>query len=434
MPRQKSTHVDSPEAVGRRLRAARERAGLSQRQLSFQGCSPAYISRIEAGERIPSLQLLRELGRRLGVSEDFLATGEERPRGRSPLLVDAELALRLDDIEAARTLYERLLSEAATDAERADALEGLGRMAVREGRVGVAVELRELTLAVRGGDPAERPTLAETLGRAYGTLGELAPAIAIFQRCVERFEGEADPVRYVRFACLLGYALTDSGSFAEAERVVARALEAGREVEDPYTRARLYWSRSRLLVEQGQASQAQSYALRALETLRATEDTYALARAHQLLAGIYLDTGRASEAADLLRDGWPLITATASPVEIAHYRVEEARALAALGRQEEAAALAMEITPRLGEAEPLEGGRAFVILGGVFEDLGDPARARELYELGIELLEAQPPTRHLVEAYKGLAQLLEAEGRPDEALETLKRALGVQERTGRALT
>ena len=77
MPRQKSTHVDNPQAVGERLKEARERAGLSQRQLSFPGCSPAYISRIESGDRIPSLQLLRELGKRLGVSEDYLATGAE---------------------------------------------------------------------------------------------------------------------------------------------------------------------------------------------------------------------------------------------------------------------------------------------------------------------------------------------------------------------
>ena len=96
MPRQKSTHVDSPKAVGERLKAARERAGLSQRQLSFPGCSPAYISRIESGERIPSLQLLRELGRQLGVSEDYLATGSEIPGDRAGLLVEAEVALRLN--------------------------------------------------------------------------------------------------------------------------------------------------------------------------------------------------------------------------------------------------------------------------------------------------------------------------------------------------
>ena len=83
MPRQKSQHVDNPKAVGDRLKAAREAAGLSQRQLAFSGCSPAYISRIEAGDRIPSLQLLRELGKRLGVTEDWLATGAPTSRSAS---------------------------------------------------------------------------------------------------------------------------------------------------------------------------------------------------------------------------------------------------------------------------------------------------------------------------------------------------------------
>src|SRR5436190_10256651 len=99
MPRQKSTHVDDPKAVGLRLRDARENAGLSQRQLAFPGCSPAYISRVESGQRIPSLQLLRELGRRLGVSADYLATGEEERAWDE--LNEAEIALRLDDIELA---------------------------------------------------------------------------------------------------------------------------------------------------------------------------------------------------------------------------------------------------------------------------------------------------------------------------------------------
>ncbi|HXF98660.1 MAG TPA: helix-turn-helix transcriptional regulator [Gaiellaceae bacterium] len=67
--------MDSAAAVGRRLQEARTGAGLSQRELAFPGCSPAYISRIERGQRTPSLQVLRELARRCGVSERFLAWG-----------------------------------------------------------------------------------------------------------------------------------------------------------------------------------------------------------------------------------------------------------------------------------------------------------------------------------------------------------------------
>src|SRR5688572_10944468 len=126
MPRQKSTHVDSPQAVGRRLKTARERANLSQRQLAFAGCSPAYISRIESGERIPSLQILRELGRRLGVSEDYLATGESVSKIDQ---TEAEVALRLGKPEVARELYSDALARAASAGDRAAALAGLGHVA-----------------------------------------------------------------------------------------------------------------------------------------------------------------------------------------------------------------------------------------------------------------------------------------------------------------
>ncbi len=48
---------------------------MSQRELSFPGCTAVYICRIERGDRVPSLQVLRELANRLGVEEDYLATG-----------------------------------------------------------------------------------------------------------------------------------------------------------------------------------------------------------------------------------------------------------------------------------------------------------------------------------------------------------------------
>jgi transcriptional regulator with XRE-family HTH domain len=89
------SHVDDPMAVGRRLKEARLDAGLSQRQLSFPGCSAAYISRLEAGDRVPSLQLLRKLADKLGADEQYLATGVERIEQIPPEVVDAEVEQRL---------------------------------------------------------------------------------------------------------------------------------------------------------------------------------------------------------------------------------------------------------------------------------------------------------------------------------------------------
>jgi transcriptional regulator with XRE-family HTH domain len=89
------SHVDDPVAVGRRLKDARLAAGLSQRQLSFPGCSAAYISRLEAGDRVPSLQLLRKLAVKLNADEQYLATGVERIQQPPPELIEAEVERRL---------------------------------------------------------------------------------------------------------------------------------------------------------------------------------------------------------------------------------------------------------------------------------------------------------------------------------------------------
>jgi transcriptional regulator with XRE-family HTH domain len=112
--RERLPHVDDPVAVGKRLVAARESRGLSQRDLAFAGCSAAYISRIERGERVPSLQVLRELARRCGVTEAYLAWGKrQRP--------DPDVVDRMREVEAAES--------SGSKEERAAAYAALARAA-----------------------------------------------------------------------------------------------------------------------------------------------------------------------------------------------------------------------------------------------------------------------------------------------------------------
>jgi tetratricopeptide (TPR) repeat protein len=428
MPRQKSTHVDDPHAVGRRLRAAREKAGLSQRQLAFPGCSPAYISRIESGDRIPSLQLLRELGRRLGVTEDWLATGSEDGRGDpGGAFLEAEVALRLDDLDHAESLYTDLLERAGSDAFRARAHEGLGQAAYRRGSPRQAVEHFESALALYGTPEPEHPDLADSLGRSYAMVGELESAIAVFERCLESAERDDDALRRIQFLVLLGHALIDSGNFGRAEELLGQALAIGKEWHNPRVRAHLYWTQSRLHAERNEPEPAARYARRALEVLRLTEDTYRAARAHQLLAHIELDREQPEEALRVLGAGRPLLEANANPVERAQYRLEEARALAKLGRKEEAAALAMQISGIIADSHPEDAARSYTTLAEVYEELGDRARALELYELSAELLRPSNPNHYLIGVYARMAELHEAEGRPDKAYECMKKAVGMQQ-------
>ena len=424
MPRQKSTHVDSPAAVGERLKQARERAGLSQRQLSFSGCSPAYISRIESGDRIPSLQLLRELGRRLSVSEDYLATGAADREIRGAELAQAEVALRLDELDAAEDLFEQILGSAVTDAEKAEAHAGLGQLASRRGNPREAIKFLERARGMT--DRVLRAAVAEALGRAYAMVGELESAIGVFQAALDEADAREDEIETMRFAVLLASALIDSGNLGRAEELLGRALALGDKSQDPLVRARLYWSQSRLHAERNDQDTAADYARRALEILLLTEDTYRTARGHQLLAHIELDRGNADEALLLLERGWPLLERSGNKLERAQYRLEEARALAMLERSEEAAALAMQVSGLISDAAPEDAARSYTVLGSVYEELGESSRAREVYELAAELLEPRNPNRFLIEVYSKLADLAEAEGRKEEAYDYMKKAVRQQ--------
>ncbi len=56
-----------------RLRIARLRCGLSQTDLAeIAGLTPSWISHFEAGRRLPSLEVFRQICKALGVTADSL--------------------------------------------------------------------------------------------------------------------------------------------------------------------------------------------------------------------------------------------------------------------------------------------------------------------------------------------------------------------------
>src|SRR4051794_3684053 len=112
------------ETIGERLRRLRTERGLSQRELSAPGVSYAYISRIEAGARRPSVKALRQLARKLAVSAEYLETGSEiHDFERWELrLADAELRLRLGgEAEHAEHQFETVGREALDAGDTASA-------------------------------------------------------------------------------------------------------------------------------------------------------------------------------------------------------------------------------------------------------------------------------------------------------------------------
>lgn len=419
MARSVRTHIDDPKRFGQRLKSSRLAAGLSQGQLSFPGCTTAYISRLESGGRVASLQLINELAVRLNVSPQWLATGVEPLEAASPEILDAEVALRLGDLEEARRLYTDRLQPG--DPARAAALAGLGQIAFREERLVEAVARLEEAIDARKGDLLLDPGTAETLGRAYAARSELEKAIALFGKALEQASEADAPVEELRFAVLLANCHIDKGSFGEAEGTLAGLINLAGGVRDPLVEARVFWSQSRLHVLRGESQLAARYARRALAILERTENDAYVAMAYHLLAYAEIEAGNGYDALELLERGRTLFGDGMTERDRAKFALEEARAWSSVGDNAAAAKAASRALELIDAIDPGDRGRAYASLGDVFLAGGDRERAKMTYGMAVDLL-LEHGKPYVVAAGMKLSELLEEEGDTPGALAVLKRA------------
>lgn len=334
------------------------------------------------------------------------------------LLAEADLALRLDDLERAERVFNRVHRSAESLGARAGALAGLGQLDFRRGNPRGAIVALEQSLALR---PDAQLSDLETLGRAYATASRSAEAARPFELGLAAARARGDAAAATRFALLLANAFIDAAQIGRAQEVLGGAL-AGIDEADPHQQADLLWTQARLHTLSGNQEAAARYARQTIDLLERAEDPYRLGRACHMAAYIEVERGNHADALELVRRALELAGEDASPLEQARYRIEEARALAHLGEHDEAAAVAMAACPILAESEPHDAARGYLVIGDAFRTGGDAARAHELYELCLELLESEP-NMWLPEAFARIADLLEAEGRTDEALAMLKRAV-----------
>lgn len=420
MGRQKASHVDNPSSVGRRIRVAREQAGLTQRQLAFAGCSPAYLSRIEAGERTPSLQLLREIGRRLGVSTEYLAVGEEAPGIDE--ITEAEVLLALGQREDAKDRFSKQLG-GAEGVERARALTGLAALSLDEGAVDDAWSRADEAAQLLGDSVADFPRTVETLVRACAARGDFETAAGSLTAILARVA--ADDPRSVQYGVLLANVYIDQGDHARAASLLGDLRGATETLRDPILLAKTLWSQSRLQVARANPTVAAQLAGEAVAVIRATEHQEYAARAHHVLAYIELQRGNAREALDLLDEAWPLIAAGRDRLIQAQFRLERARALAALDEPQQAHAIATELLGELEHLSPVDATRCAGVIADVLAQTGDAGRALETYEMAVELL-PQRDSPMLVDFYTRWSDLLAGEGRTEEALAVARRGLAAQ--------
>lgn len=103
--------------IGRRIQQYREAKGYTQDKFSEKiGLTPNYLSAVERGVKIPSVETLIEIINALGVSADeiFMDVIDAGYKVKASMLGEAVSSLPLEEQKRIFTVVEALIKEAKT--------------------------------------------------------------------------------------------------------------------------------------------------------------------------------------------------------------------------------------------------------------------------------------------------------------------------------
>lgn len=415
------------ETIGQRLKRLRLERGFSQRELAAPGVSYAYISRIEAGSRQPSVKALRRLAAKLSVTAGYLETGSDLDpaAARELRLSDLELAIRLGEQAGTEAPLREIVEESTHSGDHASALRArvaLAALVYDRYEFAEAAALLEAALENEPFAPVELVDIYSQLARAYASAGRMQAAVDLLERCLDAVSNSEDASLEARYATLLSYALSDMGELGRAEQAVRRALDLTRNTQDPYTRVRLYWSMARIAHAEGQPALALTNVRKAIALLQATDDTLHLARAHVLAASITLTRNDADDAAEHLDLAEQLFGASAVSADRVEIAIRRSRVAVLRGQAELAVSLARTALELIGDESPMDEGLALSALADALVLAGENGEADKAYRRAVDLLETQGFWRDAAQACRSWGRLLRQDGQEGPALDVLERA------------
>lgn len=420
-----------PAVLGRRLRIARVAAGLTQTELAGEHASTPYISRIEAGQRRPDLQLLELLATRLGTSAEELLVGVSRDeRAELQLALDyAELELSsgngAEALDRAGAILQALPASGVREIERgakfvrAFALEAIGALD------DAILALEELT-AEPPNDLAWIKGLI-ALSRCYRESGDFGMAIDVGERASDTIQAQGlDGLNEaLQLTLTVASAYFERGDTAHAVRLCKQTIARAEELDSPTARGSAYWNASVMASMQGSVREALAMARKAIALFEQESDTRNLARLRTEMANMQLrqDPPQAAEAkCNLERAARELDWSSASAIDKADNQLALARATLLLGDADTAAELAASSYQVASEQAPLTAAEALVLQGQIAASQGRIDEASAAYKEAILLLSGVGADRRAAELWFELGGLLQDVGEAAAALDAYRRA------------
>ncbi|MCX5151947.1 tetratricopeptide repeat protein [Streptomyces sp. NBC_00320] len=424
--------MDEPAEIGRRVQRMRAELGLTQRALAEPSYTSAYISTLESGKVRPSETALRFLAARLGTSYEELATG--RPAHLATevrlALTDAQQTLATGDAAEAAVRYRQLLADAerlGLDAERAEALLGLGDCAIESGELPDAIGHFEAAERLLADEPLPRRA-RPIRGRAVAHLlaGELRYACYLLESAIDELNasGLADPEALVLlYAAVIGPYI-DMGAHARAAHAAELALALAPEVADPALVAGMHRQVARTFLTAGRPADADDSLAKAQAIYRQLRLRTDLAHCHWMRGYVQAQNGDLVAAEAELRTARDMLSARRAALFTAQVEVELADVLRRLGRCEEAAGLLSALL-ELGDSHgAVHAGGAHRLLGLMAEERGETEAAEEHYVQALTLLERSGASGDLADLCRLLGDLLRRTGRTEAALDAYRTGLG----------
>ncbi len=425
-----SRTIDAAE-LGRRIKATRIAAGMTQAQVAGEDVSTAYVSRIEDGQRRPEAGLLERMAGRIGTTleELLLGVSVDKERELQVALDHAELSLASGDAAAALAGADRVLSELdhlrgtamirTAQYVRAIALEKVGDL---EGAIYVFEDLTSEPVA----DASWLRALI-ALSRCYRDSGDLARAIAVGDRAAALIDdlGVGGLTEAIQLTITVAGAQALQGDTGYALRTCMRALESAEAVNSPVAKASAYWNASVIESTRGASDAALGLARKAMAHFELGEDSRNLAKLRAEIANLQLlldppDPAGALETLD--RAERELAWSSASAFDIANQLLTRSRAHFLLGETAEAAAALTKSVETSPPDAPVLRASTLVLQGQVAAAEGRIDDARTLYQQAVGDLTAVGADKDAAQLWFELGALLTEVGETAAALDAYRRA------------